>query len=58
MNCKHCGAELYETSRFCPECGEPVEKEEAAAEPEIQAAETVVDNSADNTIETSSDNLN
>lgn len=56
MNCKHCGAELYETSRFCPECGEPVEKEEAASEPEIQAAETAVDNFADNTVEIASDN--
>ncbi|MGN1090398.1 MAG: hypothetical protein ACI4Q6_08360, partial [Huintestinicola sp.] len=29
MNCKNCGAALFETSKFCPECGTPVE---AAAE--------------------------
>lgn len=25
-NCLKCGAELFETSKFCPECGAPVEK--------------------------------
>lgn len=28
MNCKNCGAEIDRQTRFCPSCGEPIQKEE------------------------------
>lgn len=37
MNCKNCGAALFETSKFCPECGTPVE---AAAEASAEEKKT------------------
>ena len=43
-NCKNCGGELFETSKFCPHCGAPVL--EMSARPE---GEKVKDYSPDET---------
>lgn len=29
MKCKKCGAEINENSKFCSECGTPIDKEES-----------------------------
>lgn len=43
--CSSCGAELFETSRFCPECGVPVNKDDP-----VQIAE-ILETKAENILE-------
>lgn len=38
MKCSKCGAEITENFKFCPQCGQPVQNEEAANQAEIMAA--------------------
>ncbi len=50
--CKECGGELFETSKFCPECGAPVTNEPAKNEtPADVKNDTVADAAAQNILD-------